>query len=61
MAKEFVTQADTVAGTLDKSGDISHNERLAVIGLYNAQNGSQGREVIVCNFGLCGGNNRNKG
>ena len=56
-----MAKAHALAGTLDKTGDICHNKRLTVVYLHNAKNRSQGREVIVCDLGLCGRNDRNKG
>ena len=60
MAKKLVTETNTVACTLDKSGDIRHNEGIALAHRNNTEHGRESSEMIVGNNGLSLADNRNK-
>ena len=60
VAEKLMSQTNAVGGTLNKTGDICHNEGFSLACAYNSQNGRKCCEVIVCYLGLCGGNHRNK-
>ena len=61
MAQKFMAQTNTIACAFNQSRNICHNKGFFLCYFYNAQNWSQGGEVIVCNNRFCSADNRNQG
>ena len=51
MGQEFMSQAQAFRGPFDQAGNIRHDETARSVQVHNAQDGRQGREMIVGDLG----------
>ena len=47
VGQEFMSESRAVRGSLDESGNVRHDKAGSILQVHDAQNGLQGREVII--------------